>query len=338
MHWEERFHVTAERQLGLVAKFQLVDIGCDSRHWWQAIRTGRWQPVSNRVLQSAGSPHTDEQRTLAAVLDAAPGAILHWRSTLAWFGLQGFDLAHLHVARARGVSGATSSLAQVHRLRALRAHHVVVVRGVVTETPLRAIWTEAALYAPERRFDGGLDRIGRLLDAAHRDDLVTWGELHEMVHDINQRGRAATVLMRALSELRPPGSSPTESRMETRVEEILAGAGLPPLRRQVKLGGHRPIGRFDFADPDLPLAVEGNSLTFHTTPTDRAADERRYLAMNTSAFMMGILWEADIWSNPRAVAATVTQARRMARAGDHTVLHSPGCPWPDPLLGTRMCC
>lgn len=337
MHWEEQFHAAAEGQLGLVAKFQLTDLGCDSTQWWRAIRTGRWQPMSNRVLRAAGAPCTDEQRVLAAVLDTAPGAILHWRSTLAWFDFQGFDLRNLHVARARGVSGASSSLAQVHRLRALRAHHVIVVRGVVTETPLRAIWTEAARYASERRFEMGLERIGRLLDAGHRDGLVTWADLHDMVHDINQRGRAATVLMRTLSEKRPPGSSPTESRMETRVEEILAATGLKPLRRQVNLGGPRPIGRFDWADEDLPLAIEANSLTFHTTPTDRAADERRYMAMNTSGFMMGILWEPDIWSNPRAIVAAVTQARRMARAGHRTVLHSPGCPWPDPILGTRMC-
>ncbi len=333
MHWEAHFESTAEAHEGLVAKFQLPEMGLDSVHWWRAVRTGRWQPVGDRVLRSAGSPATEAQRVLAAVLDASPGAVLHGPSALAWLRMRGYGLADLHVARARDLSGSTATLATLHQLRALRAHDVVVVRGVVTETALRAIWTEAARYARPQRREFGLERIGSLLDQAHRLGLVTWAGLHEMVDDIRMRGRSGTVIMRMLAGQRPPGSSPTESRQEDQFEKVLADHGARAMRRQRWLGGHEPIGRCDFSDEDLPLATEVNSLTFHTTPTDRAADERRYQALMDAGFTVCVIWEEDLWSRQHAVATTVAKARAHAAAGRRFVIHSPACPWPEPHIG-----
>jgi very-short-patch-repair endonuclease len=248
-------------------------------------------------------------------------------------GVRGFDLAQLDVARARDASGVQPTLATLHQLRAIRAHDVLVVRGVVTETALRAIWCEAARYAPERLREVGLERIGLLLDQAHRLGLVTWAGLHEIVDDIHERGRSGTVIMRELAAKREPGSSPTESRQETQFEKVLEEAHVRPFRRQQHLGGHEPIGRCDFADEELPLAVEVNSLTFHTAPTDRAADERRYQALMDAGFTIAVIWEDDIWSRQAAVVRTIAEARGLARMRRRAVVHSPGCPWPRPRVG-----
>lgn len=333
--WEARFNEVAARHEGLFARFQLPDLGCTSVHWRLALRSGRWEEVSNRVLRSAGSAPTEAQRVLAAVLDASPGAVLHGPSTLGWMGLQGFNVATVLVARQRGASGRPAQLAVVHRLRSLRAHDVIVFQGIPTETALRAIWTEAARFAAPRRREVGIERIGHLLDYAHREGLVTWAGLHEMVEDIRQRGRAGTVIMRELAGRRPPGSSPTESRNETQFVEILERRSLRPFRRQRHLGGHEPIGRCDFSDEELPLALEVNSLKYHTTPTDRAADERRYQALNNAGFAVAVIWDYDLWARQAAVVATVRDARRRATAGERSVTHSPACPWPDPYLGAR---
>jgi hypothetical protein len=336
MHWEQRFRQQAAGQEGLVARFQLGDIGCTTDHWWQARRNGRWTVLSQHVVAAGGSPPSDAQRALAAVLDGSPGAILHGPSTLAWFGFRGYDLANLHVARARGVNGHLPELARLHRLRTIRAHDVMVARGVVTETPLRAIWTEADRYASPRLAGIGAERIGRLLDDGHRRRLVSWEALHEMVAGIRQRGRGGTVIMRALASVRTPGSSPTDSRMETRVEEVLEGAGMGGFRRQPVVGGHEPIGRCDLGDEVLPLVLEVNSLTFHTAPSDRANDERRHRRLIDAGFTVGVLWELDVWSHPSAVLSTVATARRQAAAGNTVVIHSPSCPWLPPVLGTVL--
>lgn len=330
MHWEDRFRQLARRQEGLVARFHLPDLGCGRQQWWQARSNGRWDALSPRVIRVRGAPESDAQRALAAVLDASPGAALHGRSALAWFGIGGYSLSRIDVVRPFAMSGARPALATLHQLRNLRPHDVVVVRGVPTITVLRAIWIEAARYASPALADVGYEKIGRLLDQGHRAGLVTWAALHEMVDGIEARGRSGTVIMRALAEARPPGSSPAESRNEEQLEKILANAGVLPLRRQVVVGGHEVVGRVDFRDPELPLAVEVNSLTFHTTPTDREADELRYRRLTDAGFAVAVIWEPDLWCSPGSVVRTVSRARDHARQGRQVLLHSPSCPWPVP--------
>lgn len=336
MHWEDRFRQKAATQEGLVARFQLPAVGCTIDQWWNARRNGRWDTPSRRVIALRGTPASDAQRVQAAVLDTGPGSILHGPSTLAWLGLRGFDLRTIHVARPWGLRSAPSDLAVLHRLRAIRAHDVIVARGIVTETALRAIWCEAARYSSPDQLDYGAEKIGRLLDNAQKLKLVTWAGLHEMVEDIHERGRSGTTMMRGLADARPPGSSPTESRNEDQLEKILANAGVDSLRRQVVVGGHEPIGRSDHRDRRLPLAVEANSLIHHTAPSDRLADERRYQALNDADFTVGVIWEDDIWSHPHQVVRTIAVARRLAAIGERVVVHSPGCPWPDLLPTHRI--
>lgn len=334
MDWEARFFERSARQEALLARHQVAGLGCTNDHWWQAKRNGRWVEFGPRVIGPRGVPMTDSRRALAATLDAGPAAMLHHPSALAWLGFPGFTLASIQVARARGGANWLPELAELHRLRDVRAHDLIVVRGVPTESALRAIWCEAARYANPALFEFGLKRIGRLLDDANRRGLATWAGLHEMVDDIHQRGRAGTVLMRVLSEKRPPGSSVTESNNETRLEELLEAEGQRPLVRQPVVGGHEPIGRCDHRDTELPLVVETNSLRYHTAPSDRFDDEVRYERLMDARFTVGVVWEDDLWKRPRGAVKTVALAREYAAAGIPAVIHSPGCPWPHPRIGT----
>ena len=330
MHWEARFRDLAVRQAGAVGIDQLGDVGCEGDHWRQAKRSGRWTPMSRRVLRLAGVAVDDELRAHAAVLDAGGGATLHGPSTLAWFGLRGFDLSTVHVVRRRGTTSQPCELASVHRVRALCDADVLQVRGLWTVRPLRAIWSEATRYSGERSFERGVARIGRILDEANRRGLVTWEELHSSLDRLARRGRAGTRIMRALAddERRQPGASATESRNEDRFEEILSEAGVAPMRRQIVVGGARPIGRSDHRDPRLPLVAEVNSLTFHSTPSDQDADEERYADMVEAGFTVVVVWESALWSHTASVLAAVAEGRRRARHGRATVVHTVGCPWP----------
>jgi very-short-patch-repair endonuclease len=332
MHWEERIRERAATQEGLVARFQFFELECSSYHWCTALRSGRWELLGARVLRLCGAPKSDAQRALAAVFDASPGAVLHMRSALAWFGLRGFDLRTIDVARPRGLSALTTTLGRTHRIRELRAQDVVVVRGIPTETPLRAIWAEAARCSGRGRHEIGLPRIGRLLDDAHVRGLVTWAALHESVAGTGKRGRSGSAIMRALADDRLPGTSPTESRNEDRFEQIASAGGIHSVRRQVWIGGHEPIGRADYRDDELPLVIEVNSTTYHSSPSDRAADEVRYRRFNDAGFTVAVVWEHDLWSDPGTVVDTVKQARKHARIGDRLVVHSPSCPWPASIV------
>ena len=339
MHWEQRLRILASRQAGVVAVDQMALAGCTIDHWWRARRTGRWTPLTRRVLVLEGTPPGDEQRVWAALLDAGGGPALHGRSSLAWFALRGFDLRAIHVVRTGATTNAASTLAHIHRLRDIRPQDLVVARGVATMSPLRAIWSEAGRYSQERLHERGLARIGRVLDEAHRRNLVTWSALHDSIGDLQRRGRAGTRLMRELGADRLPGTSPTESRNEDQLEKLLEHAGMPPLLRQVRVGAEEVIGRADHRDPDLPLVVETNSLAFHSTPSDRASDEHRYRSFVNAGFTVAVAWEGDLWSNQSSVVATVADARDRARRREAAVVHSAGCPWPhDPdriVIGNR---
>lgn len=339
MHWEERFRRLAATQDGVVGIDQVPQIDCDNEQWWRARRSRGWEALSRRVIRVHGSPETERQRVLAGVLDAGCEAVLFAASTLAWFGLRGFDLSTIHVARTRGRTNRPCTLAVTHRLRDVRPHDLVVVRGVPTVSALRAIWAEAARFSSERRYELGVKRIGRLLDDAHNAHLLTWAALHESLEGLQRSGRAGTRVMREAARKRQPGSSPTESKNEDRFEEVLADAGRPPMQRQVVVGGHEVIGRTDFRDPELPVVAEVNSPAFHSSPSDQESDQRRYAAMVDAGFSVAVVWEQDLWGGTASVVKTVDEARRAARRGEAEVFHSASCPWPcDPgrnVVGRR---
>ena len=87
------------------------------------------------------------------------------------------------------------------------------------------------------------------------------------------------------------------------------------MKAQTVVGGDRPIGRTDFRDPDRPLVAEINSLTFHSTPSDRDADRRRYAQLLAAGFSVVVVWEDDLWSNTADVARAVAAGRHDRGSG-----------------------
>ena len=175
---------------GLVANFHLAERFDPREHVrTRALRTGRWEAHTGRLLRSVSAPVTTAQRVRAAVLDAGPGTILFGPSTPAWSGLGGYQLARLHVARGRGAGATRSELAPMHHLRGPRAHHVAVIDGIVTQSVLRAIWCEAAHYASPRRVEIGPPRIG------HPPDQGPLGSDHDEV-DVQPPGQFGDLVRR----------------------------------------------------------------------------------------------------------------------------------------------
>lgn len=328
MHWEARLRRLASMQEGTIGIHQMPLLGGDHRWWTNARRNGRWQPLSENVLRMDGWAPTSEQQAFAGVLDAGPTAFLHDESALAWYGVRNRRLEPVHIARCRGTANRPATLASVHRLRDVRPGDVLVVRGLPVLSPLRAVWAEAGRHA-HQPLEWSVPRVGRALDDLHRAGMVRWDELHESITTLARRGRAGTTIMRELGSERQPGSSSTETRLEDRCAVVLDEAGVQPLKPQVVVGADRPIGRTDFRDVDLPMVAEVNSLTFHTTPSDRDADRRRYGQLVAAGFAVAVIWEDDLWSNTSDVVRTVESARRAARAGTPGVFHTASCPWPE---------
>ena len=296
----------AAKQHGLVATYQ-VD-GVTRRAWTKA-----WEFLTPRVLRLRGSPRTDGQRAMAAVLDASPGAALSHTSALAWWGVAGFDLAPVHVSRHRGLTRRSSPLARVHEVVDLLPHHVKVFDGVPVTAPARAVFEACGM---------GLHplKMARACDNAWTMGLYDGHTIHRTLIELAASGRNGTTLMRELLRTRPTDYIPPASNLERRFMEILRQVGLPEMRRQVNVGDdHHWIGRIDFLDDELPVIAEINSNRYHDGLSNEADDAARYAALAAAGFEVAVLWENEVWYEPRLVLRKVRAARRAALSRLHAV-------------------
>jgi very-short-patch-repair endonuclease len=103
---------------------------------------------------------------------------------------------------------------------------------------------------------------------------------------------------------------PPASGLEARVIEILARAGLPPMRRQVDTGDEvRWIGRVDLRDEHLPLVLEIQSERFHTSLLDRQLDRERIGRLRHGGLTVVEILDDEVWHNPDRVVAKVRAGR-----------------------------
>jgi very-short-patch-repair endonuclease len=293
-------------QHGLVATFQLHDLGISldgvRTRDWQA----EWDRITRRVLRSKSAPRTDGQRAMAAVLDASPGAWMRATSALAWWGVPGFDLEPLLVARPRGITRRPSPLARVSEVVGHLPHHVKVFDGIPVSAPAVALFEACGL---------GLHpmKMARACDNAWSMGLFNGATIHRTFLELTGSGRNGSTLMRELLRTRPVDYIPPASNLERRLIEIVREAGLPEMRRQVDVGDDDHwVGRIDFLDPDLPVITEVNSSRYHGGLSNEADDAVRYAALSAAGFEVVVVWEDEIWYEKRKVVVRIQRARRAA--------------------------
>ncbi|MCU1484747.1 MAG: hypothetical protein JWN67_1493, partial [Actinomycetia bacterium] len=80
----------AEQQYGVAAVRQVRDLGGDRHFVLRRVNAGRWDRPTNRVIRIVGSPASDEQRLMIAVLHAGPDAVASHESAAWRWALPGF--------------------------------------------------------------------------------------------------------------------------------------------------------------------------------------------------------------------------------------------------------
>lgn len=258
-----------------------------------------------------GAATTTESAAMSAVLREGAGAALGTVSALAWWGLPGFTVEPLHVVRPHGSGLGDHPSVTVHTSRLLPRHHLTEHRGIAVVTPARAIFDAAASLRPQR--------TEQVLEKAWARNLVSGAVLHAMFDELAQRGRPGIGVMRQLLTDRPPGYRPHESGLELRFSRLLADAGEAPMDRQVDVGGGCWIGRVDFIDRAARVIVEVQSLEFHGTPAERAADAARIAALEAAGWTVIEVTEQDLWFAPGEMLRRVAAARRAGRQRHRSV-------------------
>lgn len=265
----------AVRYRGLVPRFAAREEGIDPEALERRVDAGVLGVLSPRVLRHLAVTPTDEQRVLAGTLDVAGGAFASFEAGAWHWGFPGFWLKGVEVT-ARRTQFRTSTLAYVHRPVKLLDHHVTVVRGVPVTSVARTIWDLSAVIHPKR--------LERLIDNVCTRSPEILVQLHRMLRELGGRGVTGTVLMRELLQSRPVGVRVAPSGFQARFEEVMAGAGITGLRREVDVGGHSWIGRVDYRCEVTGALVEVDSALHHTSPSDVVADAARDAAALAAGF------------------------------------------------------
>lgn len=255
-------------QHGLVTARQLLGAKFSPREVQELVASRRLLAVERGVLRLPGVRLTPLVRLQSAILAAPSGALASHRSAAALFGLPGFRLAAPTEITMLGRAGSRREGRVIHRTTWLPSHHQRIVKGMPVTSVARTLFDLTAVVRPAR--------AERALDTCLARRIVTLPALSRILGDVARRGRRKTTVFRSLLQERGAGYVAPESELEAIFLELVGAAGLPEPQRQVDLGDADAwIGRVDFRFPGTGVIVEVDGAEFHSSLTDRRADEQR---------------------------------------------------------------
>lgn len=297
---DDEARATARRQHGVIGDRQAAAGGLDHRRVATRRANGAMVPTGRRAFFLAGVPVTDRARAMAAVLDVRGASYLSHTSAAWLWGVPGFRLDPIHVARRFEGTRRTSSLSHIHNLRGVPERHLGEVDGIPVASPVLACFQVAAL--------GSHGRTERAVDNVLAMGLATPDTFARLLMVLAQRGRNGIRIMRSIIGARPPDYRPPESGNERRFQSICDRNGIP-VERQVNIGTQDEfVTRVDFRDRQFPWIIYRiQSPRWHGARSHAQDDIDQ--TERLAGFTIVDIWERDLWENPAAVVSTVEDAR-----------------------------
>lgn len=296
----------AARHLGLALVADYYGAGGTRDSLRRLLERGDWRRWTRRLLRLNGAPVTDEQTALAAVLDAAPDAVLSHESAAALWGVPGFDLLPAHVTQRQQPS-------HKRRLEIGLGHWAALIipefrtthRDIPVVTPsFLALQLFGTIHPARARRAASKLLMLRLVDKSSLTRVL----------DVEAvQGRNGIVLLREFIDKDASRARSADSGLELRYEEILERGGEEPMRRQIQVGGGGPLGRVDEIDQHLPFIVQLDSTLFHGALIDQEADERQRVALEAAGYTVRRFTDEDCFHRPEYVLRTVRDVRAMLR-------------------------
>jgi len=139
MHDHRALRRLALRQHGLITQEQAAARGMSRRAWYAAPSAGRLITVAPRVAALPGAAVTPEQRILAAVLTAGPGALASHRSAAHLWNIEGFADAPVDLLLTDRNRSCSLAGVCVHTPTDLDDLRPIVRSGIPTTNPLRLL-------------------------------------------------------------------------------------------------------------------------------------------------------------------------------------------------------
>jgi very-short-patch-repair endonuclease len=248
----------ARKQQGVVARWQLLELGFNSDAIRHRLATGRLHPTTWSGVYAVGRAQlTREGVWMAAVLACGREATLSHSTAVVLFGV--FKRAPLIEVSVPSTARPRRPGIVVHRRSNLLPSMLTKHRGI----PVTNIVCTLVDVAPNLT-DNQLDAA---ISEADIGDLVDPETLRLSLDDYI--GRPGVAIVRRVLDIR--SFSLTRSKLERRFKPIARNAGLSrPLTR------HEVNGfEVDFYWPDLGLVVETDGLRYHRTAQQQTRDRIR---------------------------------------------------------------
>jgi predicted transcriptional regulator of viral defense system/very-short-patch-repair endonuclease len=279
----------AARQHGVVARWQLLELGLTARAIAYRLSVGRLHVVHRGVYAVGHRRITVRGRWMAAVLTCGRKAALSHRSAAALWGF--LDVAGPRVdVTAPDQSGAVNRRIRHHRVRRLPPEDATKLDAIPVTTVARTLFDLAEI----------LDRsaLERAFEAAERAELLDLTAI-ELTMERNPGRRAHKPLSALLPSLSP--AEPTRSELERLFHRLCLLAGLLPPQVNVLVEGFE----VDAFWPAHRFVVELDSFEFHKTRAAFERDRARDAALSVAGYRVVRITYRQLRDRPEGVAETV---------------------------------
>lgn len=267
----------ARKQLGLITRRQLVELGLSRQAISRRVAAGRFERAGSTTLRVAGAIPSSEASVLGACLDLS-GVASH--RTAAWLhGLLPVAPPRIDVTVSKGRATENAATGtrpwRVHTSTNLAPDDIVRV-GVVPATSVARTLFGLAALAPH---EVSSDRLLGLVEDAVRDRLASDRWLWWFLEEHRCRGRDGVIRFEEVLGRRAK-LGPTESWLEREVLRILGDSGLPlpAVQRRIRRRGAF-VARVDFLYPAERIVIEAMGYAAHRTRDQMSSDLRRAHAL-----------------------------------------------------------
>ena len=295
----------ASRHNGVIHTEHLRRLGVTPWELDQLRGSRHWEWPTSAVGVREGSAPTDARRLTIATFAAGPDAALSHLPAAGHWGLSGCPTRRPVAVRVGSVRTAPREV-RIRLVRTLPDHWTTELDGVPIVRP--------ELCALQLFADCRPDRAARLVDRLWSLRLLSGPSLRRFISEMGRSGRNGTAGVRLYLDDRADDYTPPASGLESRVMEILLGAGIR-VRRQVDAGSEsRWTGRVDFVVEGTSVVIEVQSEAYHAALTDRQADATRRAELEAAGWTWVEVWDRDVWASPAAVVDAVLDGLRRAGA------------------------
>jgi hypothetical protein len=193
----------------------------------------------------------------------------------------------------------------VHESKGLVQRDVTVVDAIPVTTIERTLLDLGAVRHPLT--------VERAVETALRRELTTLLDLRSTVRRLGRSGRNGVGVLRRIIDERDPDRRLTESAMEMRLLQVLRAHGLPePVTQHEIRDRGRFVARVDAAYPELRIALEYESVDWHTGKAALLRDSARRNAIVAAAWMPVAVTVDDLRSGGDRVCNDILRVRRRA--------------------------